>query len=82
MSATGWNARKFGSTDFKVKKYSKILGILTLIFGIFFLVFIPFIFTYQFGFGNSYVAILALFIFLSPAMISAITILFGRTKKL
>lgn len=81
MSATGWNARKFGSTNFKVKKYSKILGILTLIFGIFFLVFTPIIFASQFGFGNSYVAILTLFILFSPAIISAIAILFGKTKK-
>ncbi|WP_299782773.1 hypothetical protein [uncultured Formosa sp.] len=81
MSATGWNARKFGSTDFKVKKYSKILGILTLIFGIFFLVFTPIIFASQFGFGKSYVAILTLFILFLPAIISAIAILFGRTKE-
>jgi hypothetical protein len=81
MSATGWNARKFGSTNFNAKKYSKILGILTLIFGIFFLVFTPIIFASQFGFGNSYVAILTLFILFSPAIISAIAILFGRTKK-
>ncbi|WP_406684368.1 hypothetical protein N1F78_01155 [Seonamhaeicola sp. MEBiC1930] len=81
MSVTGWNARKFGSTDFKVKKYSKILGILTLIFGIFFLVFTPIIFASQFGFGKSYVAILTLFILFLPAIISAIAILFGRTKE-
>ena len=81
MSATGWNARKFGSVNFKVKKYSKILGILTLILGIFFLVFTPIIFASQFGFGNSYFAILTLFILFSPAIISAIAILFGRTKK-
>ncbi|WP_405210523.1 hypothetical protein [Dokdonia sp. Asnod2-E02] len=81
MSATGWNARKFGSTNFNVNKYSKILGILTLIFGMFFLVFTPIIFASQFGFGNSYVAILTLFILFSPAIISAIAILFGGTKE-
>jgi hypothetical protein len=81
MSSTGWNARKFGSANFNAKKYSKILSILTLIFGMFFLVFTPIIFASQFGFNNSYVAILTLFIFFSPAIISAIAILFGRTKK-
>jgi hypothetical protein len=82
MSATGWNARKFGSTNFNVKKHTKTLGILTLIFGIFFLVFTPIIFASQFSFGNSYVAILTLFILFSPAIISAIAIIFGRIKKL
>jgi len=81
LSFTGWNARKFGSTNFIVKKYSKILAILTLIFGIFFLVFTPIIFASQFGFGNSFVAIFTLFILFSPAIISAIAILFGGTKE-
>lgn len=81
MSATGWNARKFGSENYSIKRYSKILGILTLIFGLFFLVFTPIIFASQFGFGSSFVAILTLFILFSPAMISAIAILFGRRKQ-
>ena len=37
MSATGWNARKFGPANFKINKYSKTLAALTLIFGMFFL---------------------------------------------
>ena len=82
MSATGWNARKFGSTNFNVKKYSKILGILTLIFGMFFLVFAPMMFISQFDFKNSYSVIITLLIFFSPAVISAIAILFGQKKSI
>jgi len=80
MSATGWNARKFGLENFKTNKYSKLLAILTLIFGIFFLVLVPIIFTSLYEFDNSYVAIFTLFILFSPAVISASALLFGRTK--
>jgi hypothetical protein len=80
MSATGWNARRFGLVNFKTNRYSKILAVFTLIFGIFFLVLIPIVFASQYKFNNSYVAIFTLFILFSPAVISAIVLLFGRTK--
>ena len=82
MSLTGWYARKFGSANFNGNKYSKTLAILTLIFGMFFLVFAPMMFISQFDFKNSYSVIITLLIFFSPAVISAIAILFGQKKSI
>jgi len=82
MSLTGWNARRFGSENFNGNKYSKILAILTLLFGSFFLVFAPIMFVSQFDFKNSYTAIITLIIFFAPAVISASAILFGHKKAI
>ncbi|MBU3822492.1 hypothetical protein KO566_10495 [Flavobacteriaceae bacterium XHP0103] len=82
MSLTGWKARRFGLENFNVNKYSKILAVLTLIFGIFFLVFAPIMFVSQFDFKNSYTAIITLLIIFLPAVISAIAILFGQKNPI
>ena len=82
MSMTGWKARKFGSESFYRDKYSTILAILTLLLGIFFLVFAPIMFVSLFDFKDTYSAIITLLIFFSPAVICAIAVLFGHKKTL
>ncbi|WP_298760664.1 hypothetical protein [uncultured Psychroserpens sp.] len=80
MSATGWFAHKFGLVHFKIHRYSKVTAIITLVFGLFFLVLTPIMFNALFNFEESLTAIAVLFLTFIPAMVSGIAILFGNSK--
>lgn len=78
ISATGWHARKFGSPGFKSNKFSKLLAIFSLVFGILFMVLIPILSTNLFGFDDSFLAIRNLLILFLPVVISSTAILISK----
>ena len=84
VSVTGWYARRYGLSGFKTNKLSKLSAILSLIFGIGFIILIPILFANLFGFENTYLAIRNLLILFLPAVIASIAILSsksGETKE-
>jgi hypothetical protein len=80
MSITGWYARKFGLSGFKVDKLSKLLAVISLIFGIIFIVFVPLLFGSISGLEDSFVAIRNLFILFLPVVFSAFAILLSNSR--
>lgn len=79
MAITGWYARKFGLSGFKTHGFSMLSAIVSLIFGIIFIVLIPVLTSKLFGFNDSYEAIRNLIILITPVVISAIAILFSKS---
>jgi len=81
MSATGWYARKFGLSGFRIHILSKGIAAVSLIVGIAFLILVPIIFANYFGFDDSWLAIRNLLILFFPVVISAIAILTSKSGK-
>ncbi len=75
MAVTGWNARTFGLNDSKHTCIIKLTAIFSLIFGLVFAIFSPFIFSSSYGIGDSYEPIIVLIIMFLPSIISSIAIL-------
>lgn len=80
LTITGWCARNFGLNRFKFYQFSKPLAILSLLFGILFVIVAPLIFVNHFGVTKSFGAILALVIMFIPATISSIAILISKSR--
>ena len=80
LSSAGWCTRKFGLNSFKFYKLSKPLAVLSLAFGILFVIVAPLIFVNHFGFTESFVAIFTLVIMFIPAVLSSIAILISKSK--
>ena len=80
MSVTGFYARKIGNTNFKTIRISKLFAILTLIFGIFFVVLVPVLFSTLFNINESYLIIIVLFILYGPAVITSLAILTAKPQ--
>jgi hypothetical protein len=80
MSVTGFYARKIGNTDFRTTRLSNLFAILTLIFGLLFVVLVPILFATLFNLNESSLMIIGLFILYCPAVISAAAILFAKSR--
>lgn len=80
MSVTGFYARKIGNTDFRTTRLSNLFAILTLIFGLLFVVLVPILFATLFNLNESYLMIIGLFILYCPAIISASALLFAKSR--
>lgn len=80
-SVTGWSALKFGLPGFRIYPFSKPVAVISMIFGIVFIILVPILFTNSFGLSDSWSAIMALLILFSPVVMSAIVILMSRTGK-
>jgi hypothetical protein len=78
MAVNGFYARKIGNTDFKTIRISKLFAIFNLIFGIFFVVLVPILFSTLFNINESYSIIIALFILYGPAVITSLAILTAK----
>ena len=78
MSVTGFYARKIGNIDFKTVRIAKLFAILTLIFGIFFVVLVPIVFSTIFNINESYLIIIGLFILYGPAVITSLAFLTAK----
>ena len=70
MSATGWYARKFGLSGFKIHVFSKTIAIVSLILGILLVTLFPILFANLFGFKDSWLAIRNTLILFLPVVIS------------
>jgi hypothetical protein len=81
MSATGWYARKFGQTGFRIYAFSKPIAVVSMVFGIVLITLVPILFASSFGFSDSWLAIRNLLILFSPVVISAIAILTSKSKN-
>ena len=81
FSLNGWNARKYGLASFKIYRFSKPVAILSLIFGIIFIVFVPILFSSFSDSNSTFLAIRNLVILFSPVVISSIAILGAKPKK-
>jgi hypothetical protein len=81
MSATGWYARKFGLTGFRIYAFSKQIAAVSVVFGIALITLVPILFASSFGFRDSWLAIRNLLMLFFPVVISAIAILTSKSKN-
>jgi len=79
MSATGWYARKFGLSGFKIHVFSKTIAGVSLILGIVSVTLFPILFANLFGFKDSWLAIRNMLILFLPVVISSIAILSSKS---
>ncbi|GAA4310939.1 hypothetical protein [Nibribacter koreensis] len=80
MAVTGGHARKYGLPEFKAQEFSKLSAVVSLVFGVLFIIFMPLLFMAGAGFEDSFVAIRNLLILFLPVVISAIAILASKGK--
>lgn len=80
-SSVGWSALKFQLPGYKIYPFSKPVAMISVIFGIVFIILVPFLFASSFGLKDSWVAIINLLLIFSPVVISATAILISKTKK-
>lgn len=80
MSATGWYARKFGLSGFKIHSISKAIAIVSLILGILLVILFPILFANLFGVKESWLAIRNMLILFLPVVISSIAILSSKSN--
>lgn len=81
MSATGWYARKFGLSRFRIYSFSKPIAVVSMLFGTIFITLVPILFASSFGFSDSWLAIRNLLIIFCPVVISAIAILASKAES-
>ena len=81
MSLTGWYARKFGLSDFRIHFLSKPMAVASLLLGALFVILFPVLFASISGFEDSWPAIRNLLILFLPALVSSIAILLSRPKR-
>ena len=82
IAFSGFSARNFGSRKFRRYPLSKHIAILSLMFGILFVVIAPLIFTNLFGLRDSFKAIVALVIMFIPTVITSLAILFNKSGRI
>lgn len=82
ISATGWNARKFGLSGFRAHIASKAIAVVVLILAVLWLTLFPVFFTKSFGLSDSLLAIRNLLILFIPVAVSSIAILISKSTDL
>ena len=80
-SATGWYARKFGLSRFRIYPLSKPIAVVSMLFGTVFITLVPILFASSFGFNDSWLAIRNLLILFFPVVISAFAILASKSES-
>jgi cytochrome b subunit of formate dehydrogenase len=80
-SLTGWHARKFGLPAFKTNFLTKSVAIISLIFGGLAISLMPMLLAITKSFHGSWPAIRNSLIMFFPVVISALAILFSRSKS-
>jgi hypothetical protein len=80
MSVTGWHARKFGRSGFKIYPFSKMTALVSLIMGLAFIM-TPILLASSFGFKDSWLVIRNLLIMFCPVVVSAVAILSSNRRN-